>query len=196
MESDHDSSTARRRLDRSMGWMVTSSSFFSFLHPPPSFPSTSSDAARHRAHGQVADARLRVSGEGPEAVHGRLRQHSQHEQRQGERGVYLDGVRVHVIGLELYRSIGPPRNLSPTPLAPHLKSWPTTAIIDVATRGRSTNYRCQKLPVRISVEISLNIVVSFTTAHRLSAALSVLVCLHLLYVISSLPLACHSLDWY
>ena len=43
-----------------------------------------SDAARHRAHGKVVDARLRVPRKGPETVHGRLRQHPQHEQCQSQ----------------------------------------------------------------------------------------------------------------
>ena len=43
-----------------------------------------SDAARYRTHGKVVDARIRVPGEGSEAVHGRLWQHPQHEQCQSE----------------------------------------------------------------------------------------------------------------
>ena len=45
---------------------------FSFSYPP-----------RHRAHGAIPDASLRVPREGPQAVHGRLRRHPRHEQRQG-----------------------------------------------------------------------------------------------------------------
>ena len=41
-----------------------------------------SDPSRHRAHGQVPHPGVRVSGEGPQAVHGRLRCHSCNEQCQ------------------------------------------------------------------------------------------------------------------
>lgn len=43
-----------------------------------------SHSARHCPHGEIADARLRISGKRPEAVYGRLRQYPQHEQRQSE----------------------------------------------------------------------------------------------------------------
>lgn len=39
-----------------------------------------SDAARHRAHREVADAGVRVSGARPEAVHGRVQQRAQPHQ--------------------------------------------------------------------------------------------------------------------
>lgn len=48
-----------------------------------------SDVARYCAHGKVIDARLWVPGEGPEAVHGRLWQHSQHEQRQSQSNCFM-----------------------------------------------------------------------------------------------------------
>ena len=43
------------------------------------FRSFSSDSARYCPHGKVIDVGLWIPGEGPEAVHGRLRKHSQHE---------------------------------------------------------------------------------------------------------------------
>ena len=39
-----------------------------------------SDVARHHPHVGQPDARVRVPGEGPEAVHGRLRGHPSHQQ--------------------------------------------------------------------------------------------------------------------
>lgn len=51
-----------------------------------------SDSARYRPYGEIPYPRLRVSGKGPQAVHGRLRQYPQHEQRQSnKKTIFLFG---------------------------------------------------------------------------------------------------------